>query len=73
MEKDKIIVRVELLKILTIFLGLLGASIGWLTSFDTEIKLKPILVVSLVILLILVFSIIITNLFSVLKMLKEFR
>ena len=72
-RKDKIIVRIEFVKLLSIFIGLIGASVGWLISSTVVLKLKPLLLFGLIILLISLSIIVIMKIFTILKLLKEFK
>ena len=71
--KDKIMVRIEFVKLLAIFVGLLGASIGWLISLAVVLKLKAILMIGLTTLLVSLSVIITVKLYNILKLLKEFK
>ena len=71
--KDKIIVRIEFVKLLAIFIGLLGASVSWLVSSAVVLKLKAILMIGLTTLLISLSVIVIVKIYNILKLLKEFK
>ena len=71
--KDKIIVRIELVKLLAIFIGLLGASVGWILSTTVVIKLKGVLLFGLVLLLISLSVISVFKIYNILKMLGGFK
>ena len=55
------------------YVGLIGASVGWLISSTVILKLKPLLLFGLIILLISLSIIVIMKIFTILKLLKEFR
>jgi len=71
--KDKIIVRIEFVKLLAIFIGLLGASVGWILSTTVVIKLKGVLLFGLVLLLISLSVISVFKIYNILKMLGGFK
>ena len=71
--KDKIIVRIEFVKLLAIFIGLLGASVGWLLSAEIIIKLKALLLLGLTVLLISLSVIAVVKIYNILKLLRSFK
>ena len=71
--KDKIIVRIEFVKLLAIFTGLLGASVSWLVSSAVVLKFAAILMIGLTTLLISLSVIVIVKIYNILKLLKEFK
>ena len=71
--KDKIIVRIEFVKLLAIFIGLLGASVGWLLSSEIIIKLKALLLLGLTVLLISLSVIAVVKIYNILKLLRSFK
>jgi len=71
--KDKIIVRIEFVKLLAIFIGLLGASVGWLLSAEIIIKLKALLLLGLTVLLISLSVIAVVKIYNILELLRSFK
>ena len=71
--KDKIIVRIEFVKLLAIFIGLLGASVGWLLSTAVVLELKALLLIGLIILLISLSIVAVFKIYNILKLLRSFK
>jgi len=71
--KDQIIVRIEFVKLLAIFIGLLGASVGWLLSTAVVLELKALLLIGLIILLISLSIVAVFKIYNILKLLRSFK